>query len=63
LKAGKDEHDVTVALRGTIQIGGRKWRLTTTDKKAILNQAKRILGRDDISVVPLSDVVRLIDRR
>jgi hypothetical protein len=56
-------NDLSLALRGPIWIGGRKYNMSANEKATLAKAAKAIYAVDTEGLLPLSDALRIIDRK
>ena len=58
----EDETDLTIALRGTVDIGGRRFPLSRAEKARLEAVGGRLVAGWPDTLIPLVDVIRLMDQ-
>jgi hypothetical protein len=63
IREGARMNDLSLALRGPIYIGGRKYNLNAAEKDALAKAAKAICRVETEEMIPLAQALRIIDRK
>lgn len=60
---GDPQHDLTPALRGPVILSGRKLRPNAAEQALLVRHAKALLKAAGDEVLPLSAMLRILDKR
>lgn len=63
LSCGDEEHDLSISIRGVVEVDGRQFRLSAADKLDLETHAKKIFRNTKMSVMRLSEAIAHIDSR